>query len=64
MLVAIALNLAFAAEKLFIVIWHQQPDWIWLIVYGGMGIALAVLAIIDFVHDEIEEEKHETNPIL
>jgi hypothetical protein len=29
-----------------------------------MGIALAVLAIIDFVHDEIEEEKHETNPIL
>jgi len=64
MVVAIVLNLAFAAEKLFIVIWHQQSDFVWLCVYWWLWIALSVMAFIDFIHDEIEEEHHETNIML
>lgn len=64
MLVAIILNISFAAEKLFIVIWHQLPDVVWLFVYWWLWLFLAYLAIVDFVHDEIEEEKHETNNLL
>jgi len=64
MIVAIVLNLSFAAEKLFIVIWHQQSDLVWLIVYGWLWLALSIMACIDFVHDELEEEKHETNIML
>lgn len=64
LLVASLLNLSFAAEKLFIICGNQQPDWVWFCVYGGIGVFLTYIAVVDFIHDEIEEEKHEGSRII
>ncbi len=50
------LNLSFALEKFFIVIWHQLSDKVWMCVYGWLWIFLIILALHDYLHDEIEEE--------
>lgn len=64
LIVASLLNFSFAAEKAFIVLWHQQPDTVWLAMYWGMWILLTYLAVADFIHDEIEEEEHSNTNIL
>lgn len=50
------LNLSFAFEKLFIVIWSPIKDVYWMWIYGWLWLLLIYLALHDYLHDEIEEE--------
>lgn len=59
LVVACVLNFAFAIEKVFIVIGHPQSDLIWMIVYGGLGIYLAIIAFHDYVNDLYEDEDND-----
>ena len=63
LIVACILNFSFALEKLFIVIGHQLPDAVWLVVYGGFWVYLAWIAIHDYIHD-IKEGSGENNNVL
>ncbi len=64
LIVACILNFSFAFEKLFIVIGHQQPDWLWLIVYGWLGLILAWVAVHDYCHDIIEEKQTDATKLI
>lgn len=63
-MIASILNISFAIEKLFIVIWNPLKDIVWLFIYGALGLYLMYIAIVDYIHDEIEEEPHNTNSLL
>lgn len=63
LVVACILNFAFAAEKLFIIIGHQQSDFVWFCVYGWLGLYLAYVAIHDYIHD-VKEGSAENNNVL
>lgn len=44
-------GISFAIEKWFIVIGRAQPDWEWLLIYGGLAILCTYWWIDDFIRD-------------
>jgi len=60
LIVACFLNFSFAIEKFCNVIGHQQNDFVWMTVYGGLGIYLAYIALYDYIHDVAEGHATDT----
>jgi len=64
LIIACVLNFAFAAEKLFIITWHQLSDTVWFFVYGWFWLYLAWVATYDYIQDIKEDSNSNSNSMI